>query len=508
MKRRKVILVIRDGWGYRKETNDNAIYTANTPNTDKLMTEYPNVLLQASNGAVGLPKGYQGNSEVGHMTIGSGRIIDQSLVRINKTIEDGSFFNILEFNKMIDNCKKNNSSLHIMGLLQTQGVHSHRDHLFAILDLCQKKEFKNINIHIFTDGRDAPVTESISQLKALISKLKSIGFDESIIKTICGRYYSMDRDNRWDRTKRAYDCIVNAQGDSYFDNVIDAIKEKHSSEITDEFMVPLIRSNYSGVKKNDSMFFYNFRTDRTRQLTKAIVEKNFDGWDRKPLDVFYVAMTQFYLPMNAKVAFKDINMDNLLGNVISNNGLKQLRISETEKYAHVTFFFNGQIEEPNKGEDRILIYSPKVKTYDLKPEMSVYEIRDKLVENINKNEYDLIVTNLVNGDMVGHTGIVPAILKAVEAVDDCLGDIVKAGLDNDYNLLVFADHGNAEDQTPEWRTSHTTNPVPLLLISNEERLKKSKLCINCGLSDIAPTVLDLMNIEKPVEMEGKSVLLK
>lgn len=502
---RKVILVIRDGWGYRKSKKDNAIATTPTPNTTKLMKTYPNTLLNASGEAVGLPKGYQGNSEVGHMTIGSGRIIYQSMERINNSIKEGSFFSIPEFVEAIENSKKHKTHLHLIGLLQTEGVHAHIEHLFALLDLCKKNEFKDVYIHVITDGRDAPVTDSLKNLKSLNKKLKEIGFGK--IATVSGRFYTMDRDKRWERTKQAYDCIVNGITTIDYESAEKTIKQSHEENITDEFIVPRRHIEYTGIKPNDSIIFYNFRTDRTRQLTKAIVEKEFEGWNRKPLDVFYVGMTQFYIPMNAKVAFKDLELKNLLGKVISEHNLNQLRISETEKYAHVTFFFNGQIEEPNKGEDRLMIPSPKVQTYDMKPEMSIYETTEKLVQNINTKKYNFIVTNFVNGDMVGHTGIPEAIAKAISSVDECLGKVVKAGLENNYTILVFADHGNAEDQTPKWKTSHTINQVPFILVSNEQVLKNAELKEDCGLVDIAPTVLDILGLPKPEEMTGNSIII-
>jgi 2,3-bisphosphoglycerate-independent phosphoglycerate mutase len=502
----KVILVIRDGWGFRPSHDNNALYEVPTPNTDWIMKKYPNTLLNACGEAVGLPKGYQGNSEVGHMTIGSGRIMFQSLDRINKSIEDKEFFKIPEFLEAINNCKKNNSKLHIIGLLQVEGVHAHKDHLFALLDLCNLENFKDVNIHVITDGRDSPVTNSEINLKSLNDKISEIGFGS--ITTISGRYYTMDRDKRWDRTKQAYDCIVKAECSETFTDSMAIIKECHAKNETDEFIIPRKLVGYEGIKHHDSMIFYNFRTDRTRQLTQAIIEEKFDGWQREKLDIIYVGMTQYYIPMNGLVAFKDIPLTNLLGNIIGENNLKQLRISETEKYAHVTFFFNGQIETPNLNEDRILIQSPKVATYDLAPEMSIYELTDKLVANINIDKYDLIVTNLVNGDMVGHTGIIDAIHKAVIAVDTCVGKIVKAGLEHNYTTIVFADHGNVEDQTAQWLTSHTINPVPCILISNNEQLKKCKLKSGKGLQDIAPTVLDLLEIKQPKEMTGNSLIEK
>ncbi len=501
---KKVILVIRDGWGYRADTTDNAIAEADTPVTDRIMEEYPNVLLAASGEAVGLPPGYQGNSEVGHMTIGSGRIIFQSLARINKSIKDGSFFRIQEFIDAIDNCKEHGSTLHLIGLLQVEGVHAHIDHLFALLDLCRQQDFKDVVIHVITDGRDAPVTDSEIHVESLLKKIQEIGFGK--IATISGRYYTMDRDKRWDRTKKAYDCLVKGICKETFDEPMKLLAHCHANDETDEFIIPRKASWYEGIKPKDSIIFYNFRTDRPRQLTKAIVEKDFSGFDAEPLDVVYVGMTQYYRPMNAKVAFKDQSMDKLLGQVISDAGKKQLRISETEKYAHVTFFFNGQREEHFPGEDRILIQSPKVATYDLKPEMSVYEITEKLVAQIKTGEYEFIVTNLVNGDMVGHTGIRDAIIKGVESVDECLGKIIEAGLENDYVMLVFADHGNAEDQTPKWRTSHTINPVPFILVSDDPEIKGGKLKSGKGLQDIAPTVLSLMEIKVPLQMEGENII--
>ena len=492
--KKKVILVVRDGWGFRKSHYMNAIAHSDTPNTDYLMKHYPNSLLKASGEAVGLPKDFQGNSEVGHMTMGAGRVILQSLSRINESIKDGSFFRNSALLGAIKNCKKHSSALHIMGLLQSEGVHSYIGHLYALLDLCRKNNFHNIFLHVFTDGRDAPVHDGIKYIKRLQKKLKGIGK----IASVSGRYYAMDRDNRWPRTRKAYDAIT-AKTNITFSDPVKFVKQSYKNGITDEFLIPGKLKDYCGVKPHDAMIFFNYRTDRPRQLTKALIEKKFAGWKRSPLDVYFVAMTQYYIPMNAHVAFKDIRLKNILGEVISREGLRQLRISETEKYAHVTFFFNDQREKPFPSEDRILIPSPKVATYDLKPEMSVYKITDKLVEQIKKKKYDFIVTNMVNCDMVGHTGVWGAVLKAIFAVDDCLGRIVEAGINNDYAILICADHGNAEDMTRLWRTSHTTNPVPCILIDGSE--------IHGGsLADIAPTVLKLMGIRKPKEMSGRSLV--
>ncbi len=500
----KVIMVIRDGWGYRKDINDNAIADTNKPNTDELMQTYPNTLLDCSGRAVGLPDGYQGNSEVGHMTIGSGRIIYQSFERINNSIQDKTFFDNDSFLAAINNAKKNNSALHLIGLFQVEGVHSHLDHLVALLDLCKKEKFENVKIHAITDGRDAPVTSSLKHIKTIEKKIKEIGFGE--ISTISGRFYAMDRDNRWERTQLAYECIVKAESEIEFDKTEITIKLSHGEGKTDEFIVPRKKKSYEGMADNDSIIFFNFRTDRTRQLTKAIIEDDFDGFARTKLKVFFVAMTQFYSPMNAKVAFADIELKNLLGEVLANANKTQLRISETEKYAHVTFFFNGQLEEPFKNEERILVPSPKVATYDKKPEMSIYQVTEKLIEQIEKEKFDFIVVNLVNCDMVGHTADKYAIVKAIEAVDDCVGKIVKEGLEKNYCLLILADHGNAEDQTKEFATSHTLNPVPFIVVSNDNKLKTVKLFEGKGLKDVAPTVLDIFKLDKPKEMTGSSII--
>ena len=494
----KVILVIRDGWGYRESCKENAI-CHNAPHTEQLMKTYQNTLLDASGEAVGLPEGYQGNSEVGHLTIGSGRIMFQPLPRINKTIKDKSFFKNQAFLGAINNCKKHNSNLHLMGLLQSEGVHSHEDHLYALLKLCKKEKFKNVMVHVFTDGRDSQPTDGLKHIKKLQEKIDELKLGK--IVTIAGRFYPMDRDKRWDRTKKGYDCIVKGEAKEFTDPIKE-IQQCYKNNETDEFIEPKKLKGYHGIKNKDSIIFYNFRTDRTRQLTKAIVEKDFEGWERQPLEVFYVAMTEFYKPMNAHVAFEDQKINNLLGEIIRQNNLKQLRISETEKYAHVTFFFNGQIEEPSKGEDRILVHSPNVKTYDLKPEMSAEEITDKLIEQINQEKYDFAVINLVNGDLVGHTGIIEACKTAVGVVDEQTKRIVDAGLKHNYTMLIFADHGNIEDQRKEWRTSHTINKVPLILISNNKLELKAG-----GLQDIAPTVLDLLKIKKPKEMTGNSLIL-
>ncbi len=500
-KKRKVILVIRDGWGYREEKEYNTIAEADTPVDDRLRQEHPWTLIDASGEAVGLPAGYQGNSEVGHMTIGSGRTVDQSLIRINKSIESGEFFKKMEFLDAIDNCKENGTFLHLIGLLQKEGVHAHMNHLLALLDLCKKEGFERVLIHVITDGRDAPPTKGKDYLKELISKLDEIGFGE--IATVSGRYYSMDRDKRWERTKKAYKAVVEGVSEGSFDDPLTMLDECYGRNETDEFIVPGVRKGYDGVKDGDSVIFYNSRTDRPRQLTQAIVEPRFDRWERRSVKTFFVAMTEYYSSMNAKVAFKEPDLKNLLGEVVSDHGMRQLRISETEKYAHVTFFFNGQKEGPFPNEERIMIPSPKgVATYDKKPEMSVYGIRDRVLEEIDSVRHDLIIINLVNVDMVGHSGDKERTKEAVEAVDGVTGEIVNAGLSGGYDIIVAADHGNAEDQGPEWATSHTTNKVPFIFVSNDEFSVRE----GGGLRDIAPTILDLIGIDKPAEMDGESLL--
>ncbi|MFT4303927.1 MAG: 2,3-bisphosphoglycerate-independent phosphoglycerate mutase [Candidatus Woesearchaeota archaeon] len=505
---RPIVVMIRDGWGFREQAEANGPIKANTPYTDYIMDKYPKVLINASGEAVGLPEGYMGNSEVGHMTIGSGRIIYQAMVRINKEIESGSFFKNPALVNVIEDCKKNNKTLHLMGLLQIAGVHAHLDHLMAILDLCKQKEHKNVIIHIFSDGRDSEINDTVIHTKTLLDKISKLGIGK--IATISGRYYAMDRDKRWERTKKAYDTIVNGETELIFDDPIKALENSYKNNETDEFIIPQKAKWYNGIKENDGIIFYNFRTDRTRQLTKAIIEDEFEGWNRTPLNVKFVAMTDYYNPMNprASIAFRPQSLSNLLGDVIADNELKQLRISETEKYAHVTFFFNGQVEEPKKNEDRILVNSPKVATYDLKPEMSVYEVCDKLCEAIDKEIYDVIIVNFVNGDMVGHTGVWEAVVKACEAVDDCVKKSCEKILEKDGIALVFADHGNCEEMEGKYKTSHTINPVHLLIVSNNPHLQKDKIILpeNKGLQDIAPTVLKLLNVEKPKEMSGESIL--
>ncbi len=501
MKENKVIFIIKDGWGYRKEKSFNAVAEADTSYSDFFEKNYPTTLLKSSGEAVGLPKKYQGNSEVGHITIGTGRIVKEDLFVINEAIKNRSFFNNEQFLRAIKNCKKKNTHLHLIGLLQKKGVHSHSDHLYALLDLCKKEKFKKVFIHVITDGRDAPVNDSEKQIKSLYRKIKQIGFGE--IVTLSGRYYAMDRDKRWERTKKAYQAIVEGKAKEKFNDSLKEIKRCYQKNETDEFIIPRAKEGYMGFKNGDSIIFYNFRSDRPRQLTQAIIEEEFMHWKRKRVLVFFVAMTSYYGSLK-NVAFKNRKEKNILGEVVSKNRMKQLRISETEKYPHVTYFFNNQEEKPFLGEVRLLIPSLKIPTYDLSPEMKASAIAKKTVEEIKKDEYHFIVVNLVNADMVGHTAKKEAIIEAVEVVDRETNRIVETGIQKGYTIFIFADHGNAEDQRPEWATSHTINPVKLTIISKEKKkIKKSG-----GLQDIAPTALSILKIKKPREMTGNSLFLK
>ncbi|MBD3204567.1 2,3-bisphosphoglycerate-independent phosphoglycerate mutase [Candidatus Woesearchaeota archaeon] len=502
---RPIVLVIRDGYGINPHKKGNATKLAETPVSDSLIKNYPHSKLDPHGLAVGLPEGFQGSSEVGHLNIGAGRVVYQSLVRINKKIESGEFFKNKTLLKAIDYAKKNNSRIHLMGLVQDQGVHAHQDHLYALLKLCRDKNFKKVLIHFFSDGRDTPPRSAEKYLKELKQKIKE--YSTGKIASIIGRYYAMDRDNRWKRTKLAYDAIASGKARTA-DSAEKAIKKAYENTENDEFIKPTIIKDYKGIKKNDVIIFFNYRYDRTRQLTKAFIEPDFDKFKTKDIRIKFVAMMPYYKDLPCDVVFVEQKIKNNLGTVLSKKGLKQLRISETEKYAHVTFFFNSQIEKPYKREDRILVSSPKVATYDLKPEMSVYKITEKLIPEIKKDKYDFILVNLVNGDMVGHTGVLEAAIKGVEAVDVCLGKIRDTVKEKKGILVITADHGNCEEmidyETGKILTAHTTNLVDFILVSDELKNKKLK---NGKLADIAPTILEIMNIKKPKEMTGESLIL-
>ena len=507
------MLMILDGFGDNPNEEGNAVKLANTPNIDKLMKKYPTTKIKPSGLAVGLPEGQMGNSEVGHTNIGAGRIVYQELTRITKSIEDGDFFLNEEFINAIENCKKHNSKLHILGLLSDGGVHSHNRHLYGLLEMAKRRDFENVYVHCFLDGRDTPPASAENYIIELEDKMKEKGIGK--IATISGRFYSMDRDKRWERVQKAYDALVNGNGIKS-GNAVHAIESSYQKEVFDEFVEPTVITGADGetplakIEENDSVIFFNYRPDRAREITRAIVDPNFDGFETKKINTYFVCFTSYDETMpNVHIAFKKQQIKNTLGEVISNHNLTQLRIAETEKYAHVTFFFNGGEEKQYPGEDRILVPSPKVETYDLKPEMSAYEVTEKVVEAIESEKYNCIILNYANPDMVGHTGNLEAAIKAVETIDECVGKVVSAINSKKGNLIITADHGNAEQMidyaTGEPHTAHTTNLVPLILITENKNLK---LKDDGKLADLAPTILELMNIEKPEEMTGESLLIK
>jgi 2,3-bisphosphoglycerate-independent phosphoglycerate mutase len=499
--KKPVVLVIRDGWGIRKNSYMNAISKAKTPNFNNLKQKYPKIELSASGKSVGIPEGFMGNSEVGHMTIGAGRIKKEAILRIDEDIQTNNISKNKAFNKIIDALIKKDKTLHLLGLLSDKGVHSHISHLIALIKLAHKKGLKKIIVHPITDGRDSPpksALEFIQKIDKIFKELKIGKFG-----VIVGRYYAMDRDKRWIRTELAYHALTSGRGE-VVQNYKEAITLSYENDESDEFIRPKIIQDYKGFVKDDGVIFFNYRFDRTRQLTKALIEKRFREFHVTHKKIKMVTMTQYYDNINCDVAYPPVKIKNLLGEVLSKNKIKQLRISETEKYAHVTFFFNGLIEEPNKYEDRILVPSPRIATYDLKPEMSVYEVTEKLLTEMEKDYYDFIVVNLVNCDMVGHTGDIKATKKAVECVDDCCGKIVQKILKKDGIGLITADHGNCEEMCGDYKTSHTTNPVHLILVSNDKKLKFNKK--EGGLSNIAPTILNLFEIKIPKEMDSESLI--
>ena len=507
MDKKLTMLMILDGFGKNPNKEGNAIELANTPNIDELMRKNPTTTIYTSGLAVGLPEGQMGNSEVGHTNIGAGRIVYQELTRITKSIEDGDFFSNQELVAAIENCKKNNSKLHILGLLSDGGVHSHMRHLFAVLELAKRKGFEDVYVHCFLDGRDTPPASAEGYILKLEEKMKEKGVGK--IATISGRFYAMDRDKRWQRVQKAYDAIVKGEGVKATSAEM-AIEASYQKEVFDEFVEPTVIYNgenpVATIENNDSVIFFNFRPDRAREITRTIVDKDFNEFETKKMDLYFVCFTQYDETMpNVYVAFKPTELKNTFGEYISKHGLKQLRIAETEKYAHVTFFFNGGNEKQYEGEDRILVPSPKVETYDMKPEMSAYEVTKNVVEQIENEKYDAIILNFANPDMVGHTGSLEAAMKAVEAIDECVGKIVKSIEKVKGVLLITADHGNAEQmidyKTGEPHTAHTTNPVPLILVGMDDvKLKEGKL------ADLAPTMLDIMELEKPEEMTGESLI--
>ncbi|MBQ3665151.1 MAG: 2,3-bisphosphoglycerate-independent phosphoglycerate mutase [Lachnospiraceae bacterium] len=513
MSKKPVVLMVLDGYGLNEKTEGNAIAMAATPVMDKLMKEYPFVKGNASGLFVGLPDGQMGNSEVGHMNMGAGRVIYQDLTLITKSINDGDFFSNEALMAAIKNCKENNSDLHLWGLLSDGGVHSHNTHLYGILELCKKEGLSNVFVHPFLDGRDTPPASGKDFVAELVDKMAEIGVGK--VATISGRYYAMDRDNRWDRVEKAYAALVYGEGEKATDPVM-AVQTSYDHEATDEFVLPTVIEEegkpVATVKANDSVIFFNFRPDRAREITRAFCDDEFTGFERRNgrFPLTYVCFKDYdeTIP-NKLVAFKKQELTNTFGEYLANAGKKQLRLAETEKYAHVTFFFNGGVEDPNKDETRILVKSPSVATYDLQPEMSAPEVSEKLNAAIRSGEYDVIVINFANPDMVGHTGVIPAAIKAVETVDQCVGTAVEAIKEVDGILFICADHGNAEKmidyETGEPHTAHTTNPVPFILVNADPAYKLRE---GGALCDIVPTLLELMEMEQPKDMTGKSLLVK
>ncbi len=506
-------LIIMDGYGLSDKTKGNAIGPDCSPYVRYLRNNYPSSILQASGLAVGLPDGQMGNSEVGHLNIGAGRVVYQELTRITKSVSDRDFFENPAFNAAVDSAKKNGGKLHIMGLMSDGGVHSHISHVFALLELAKQKGLDNAYVHCFMDGRDVSPTSGADFVARLRVKTEELNFGK--IATVCGRYYAMDRDNRWDRVEKAYDMLTLGKG-AQAEDAVEALKQSYADGVTDEFVLPTVITENgkpaATVENGDSVIFFNFRPDRARELTRAFTQSDFTGFDLKGKSrkVKWVCMTRYDEKFtNVEVAFKPQSLDNTLGQYLAEKGKTQLRIAETEKYAHVTFFFNGGVEKPNENEVRILVDSPKVATYDLQPEMSAVAVTERAVQEIDKEKYDVMILNFANCDMVGHTGVIAAAEKAVAAVDDCVRRVVECILRNGGRAFVTADHGNAEkmladDGSPF--TAHTTNPVPFILV--DEQLRTSVSLENGALCDIAPTMLDAMEMEIPTEMTGKSLLVR
>ena len=512
MSKKPTVLMILDGYGLNDKVQGNAVAEAKTPVIDKLMSECPFVKGNASGMAVGLPEGQMGNSEVGHLNMGAGRIVYQELTRITKEIQDGDFFKNEALLRAVKCAKENNSSLHLFGLVSDGGVHSHNTHLYGLLELAKKEGLEKVYVHCFLDGRDTPPASGKGYVQELTDEMKKIGVGE--IATVMGRYYAMDRDNRWDRVELAYNAMVKGEGVKAACGVC-AVQNSYDDGKNDEFVMPTVVEKEGApvakIQDKDSVIFFNFRPDRAREITRAFCSDEFDGFKReKRLDLTYVCFTEYdeTIP-NKEVAFHKVSITNTFGEFLAANKKTQARIAETEKYAHVTFFFNGGIEEPNEGEERILVKSPKVATYDLKPEMSAYQVCDKLVEAIKSDKYDVIIINFANPDMVGHTGIESAAIQAVEAVDECVGRAVEAVREVDGQMFICADHGNAEQlvdyETGAPFTAHTINPVPFILVNYDENYTLRE---GGCLADITPTLIEMMGMEQPAEMTGKSLLQK
>ncbi len=504
-----LVLIVMDGWGINPRKEGNATLLAKTPNLSELSTLYPSTRLNASGLSVGLPEGQMGNSEVGHLTMGAGRIIYQDLTRINKAIEEGKLREDRLLNGTIINIKERGGALHLMGLVSDGGIHSHIEHLYALLDVAKRNSLERVYVHAFLDGRDTPPTSGRGFIEGLKRYLDNNRAGR--IATLCGRYYAMDRDNRWDRVKKAYECIVDGTG-VMAEDPVRAVEDAYARGETDEFVKPTVIKKgdkpIATLRDRDGVIFFNFRADRARELTRALVVEEFNGFERKrhPKIGSFICMTEYDPRFNLPVLFPPFDLKNILGEVLSNREVRQFRVSETEKYAHVTFFFNGGVEKPYPGEDRLLIPSARdIKTYDQKPEMRALEIAEKAVEKMKEGIYGFILLNFANGDMVGHTGVLDASIKACETVDRAVGEVVKTARGLGWTAIMTSDHGNVEQMidyaTNSPHTAHTTNPVPFILV--DDSLKGTSLRMEGGLRDIAPTVLKLMGIEKPKDMEGE-----
>ncbi|WML54683.1 2,3-bisphosphoglycerate-independent phosphoglycerate mutase [Neobacillus sp. PS3-12] len=509
MSKSPVALIILDGFGCRSEVKGNAVAQSKKPNFDRLWKEFPHAHMFASGEAVGLPDGQMGNSEVGHTNIGAGRVVYQNLTRVSIAIREGEFAKNETFLGAVDHVKKHDTALHLFGLLSDGGVHSHIDHMFALLRLAKDHDLKKVYVHAFLDGRDVGPKTAETYIQETLEKMKEYGVGE--FATISGRYYSMDRDKRWERVEKSYRAMVYGEGPSY-SNPIDVVKDSYEHGIFDEFVLPSVVTKEDGqpvatIQDNDAVIFYNFRPDRAIQISNTFTNEDFRSFDRgpkHPKDLHFVCLTHFSETVQGYVAFKPTNLDNTFGEILSQNGLKQLRIAETEKYPHVTFFFNGGREEKFPGEERILINSPKVATYDLQPEMSAYEVTDALLKEIHDDKFDAIILNFANPDMVGHSGMLEPTIKAIETVDECLGKVIDAILEKDGVAIITADHGNADEViTIEGNpmTAHTTNPVPVILTKHGVELRDGGV-----LADLAPTLLQLLGLEQPKEMTGKTII--
>lgn len=509
MAKKPTALIILDGFANRDEVHGNAVKQANKPNFDRYYDKYPHNELSACGLDVGLPEGQMGNSEVGHLNIGAGRIVYQSLTRINKSIEDGDFFEIEELKEAMAHVKKNNSTLHLMGLLSDGGVHSHYQHLFALLELAKNEGVKKVYVHGFLDGRDVDQKSALKYVEETEAKFETLGLGQ--FASISGRYYAMDRDNRWDREQKAYDAMANGVGPTY-KTAKEGIEANYKEGLTDEFVVPFIVEDENqgvennGVNNHDSMIFFNFRPDRAAQLSQVYTNEKFEGFEleRKLEDLFFVTFTNYSDDVKAEVAFKPVDIKNTIGEVAEKNKLNQLRIAETEKYPHVTYFMSGGSHSEFDGERRVLIDSPKVATYDLKPEMSAYEVKDALLAELDKGDLDLVILNFANPDMVGHSGMLEPTIKAIEAVDECLGEVVDKILSMDGTAIITADHGNSDevltdDESP--MTTHTTNPVPVIVTKEGVEVRSGG-----RLADLAPTLIDLLGVEQPEDMTGETLI--